>query len=171
MLKITKTNKNEVPSYFNPKMTSHGTDLFHAFGEAKRPDYRWLIAGNSWYISFLFVLVIFNIIFLMSFIYLFVSSSQKWKSCQMQYHIMQYILYLFLSICIPRRVSVYDHLFKYYVWNIQSEARTYVQINTLLQWRTFLFFAGPARSGSIFHIDPNQTNAWNVCKDVSKIGG
>ena len=37
----------EVPSYFNPKMTSHGTDLFHAFGEAKRPDYRWLIAGNS----------------------------------------------------------------------------------------------------------------------------
>lgn len=23
--------------------------------------------------------------------------------------------------------------------------------------------AGPARSGSIFHVDPNQTNAWNVC--------
>ena len=26
-----------------------------------------------------------------------------------------------------------------------------------------VFFSGPARSGSIFHIDPNQTNAWNVC--------
>ena len=24
-------------------------------------------------------------------------------------------------------------------------------------------YLGPSRSGSIFHIDPNQTNAWNVC--------
>lgn len=28
--------------------------------------------------------------------------------------------------------------------------------------------AGPARSGSIFHIDPNQTNAWNVCIEGRK---
>ena len=58
----------EVPSYFNPKMASHGTDLFHAFGEAKRPDYRWLIAGDIMIYFFQFVFVILDIIFRILFI-------------------------------------------------------------------------------------------------------
>ena len=37
----------DVPDYFNSKIAPHGTDLFHVFGESQRPDYRWLIAGES----------------------------------------------------------------------------------------------------------------------------
>lgn len=36
----------DVPSYFNSNIATHGTDLFRVFGEAQRPDYKWLIAGR-----------------------------------------------------------------------------------------------------------------------------